>query len=163
VRPINAIQLTRILSSIRTWINDPPGVCYKVKEVLGEEEAEKVMQKRFQIINVWCPLGPNPITNNPLTLCDYHTIDIDNDLHVSEVRNTAATTSLYMISYSSKDAQMWYYLSGMKSDEMFIFKIYDSNPDVAHFGAHTAFINDSAPSMDVEQHSIEMRCLVFYD
>jgi hypothetical protein len=143
--------------------NDPPGVPYKVKEVLGEEEAEKVMQKRFQIINVWRPLGPNPITNTPLTLCDYRTLDVGNDLHVSEVRNSVATTSLYMISHNSKDAQRWYYLSEMKSDEMIILKIYDSNPDVAQFGAHTAFINESVPSMDIEQHSIEMRCLVFYD
>ena len=143
--------------------NDPSGAQYKVKEVLGEEEAEKVMQKRFQIINVWRPLGPNPIVNTPLTLCDYRTVDVDNDLHVSEVRNTTASVSFYMVSHNSKDDQKWYYLSQMRSDEMFVFKIFDSNPDVAQFGAHTAFISESAPSEAVEQHSIEMRCLVFYD
>jgi hypothetical protein len=68
-----------------------------------------------------------------------------------------------MIAHNSKDAQRWYYLSEMKSDEMIILKICDSNPDVAQFGAYTAFINESVPSMDIEQHSIEMRCLVFYD
>jgi hypothetical protein len=46
---------------------------------------------------------------------------------------------------------------------MFVFKIFDSNPNVARFGAHTAFINENAPSTNTEQCSVEMRCLVFYD
>ncbi len=46
---------------------------------------------------------------------------------------------------------------------MFVFKIFDTNPNVAQFGAHTAFINENAPSSDTEQCSVEMRCLVFYD
>lgn len=121
------------------------------------------MQKRFQIINIWRPLGPNPIISTPLTLCDYYTLDIDNDLHVSGVRNSRATSSFYMISRNIKDAQRWYYLGQMKSDEMFILKIFDSDPEVAQFAAHTAFINDTVPSTDAEQHSIEIRCLVFYD
>jgi hypothetical protein len=143
--------------------NDPFAARFKVKEILGEEEANKVMQKRFQIINVWRPLGPNPIMNTPLTICDYHSLDLDHDLHVSEARGTAATISLYMISHNSQDAQKWYYLSQMRSDEMIILKIFDSNPDVAQFGAHTAFTNEYVPSTNIEQHSIEIRCLVLYD
>jgi hypothetical protein len=143
--------------------NDPFAARYKVKEILGEEEAKKVIQKRFQIINVWRPLGPNLIMNTPLTICDYRSLDLDNDIHVSEARGTVATISLYMISRNSRDAQKWYYLSQMRSDEMIILKIFDSNPDVAQFGAHTAFTNDYVPLTDVEQHSIEIRCLVLYD
>jgi hypothetical protein len=143
--------------------NDPFSACYKVKEILGEEEAKKVMQNRFQIINVWRPLGPNLIINTPLTICDYRSLDLDNDIHVSEARGTVATISLYMISRNSRDAQKWYYLSQMRSDEMIILKIFDSNPDVAQFGAHTAFTNDYVPLTDIEQHSIEIRCLVLYD
>jgi hypothetical protein len=143
--------------------SDPSAVRSKVKEVLGEEEGQKVMQKRFQILNTWRPLGPNPITNTPLTICDYRTLDVDNDIHVSKVRNTAATTGLYMISRNRKDAHRWYYLSQMKSDEMFILKIFDSNPDVAQFGVHTAFHDESMSSTGTEQQSMEMRCLVLYD
>jgi hypothetical protein len=51
----------------------------------------------------------------------------------------------------------------MRSDEMFVFKIFDSNPDVARFGAHTGFINEHVPPTDLQQKSIEMRCLVLYD
>ena len=143
--------------------NSPAAVRVKVEELFGKEETEKIMQNRFQIINVWRPLGSNPIVNTPLTICDYQTIDLNNDLRISEVRNTMATTEIYMISHNSQDTQKWYYLSQMQSDEMFVFKIFDSNSTVAQFGAHTAFSNDSLPKSDVEQISIELRCLVIYD
>jgi len=143
--------------------SDPSAAQLKVKEILGEEEANKLMQNRFQIINVWRPLGPNPITNTPLTICDYRSLDLDNDIHLSEVRGSDSTVSLYIISHNIQDAQKWYYLSNMRSNEMFIFKIFDSNNHVAQFGAHTAFKNEYVPSMNVEQCSIEMRSLVFYD
>jgi len=143
--------------------NDSSAARFKVKEILGEEEAKKMMQNRFQIINIWRPLGSNPIMNTPLTLCDYRSLDLDNDIHLSEVRGSESTVSLYMISRNIQDAQKWYYLSQMRSDEMFIFKIFDSNSDVAQFAAHTAFTNEHMPPMNIEQTSIEVRCLVLYD
>jgi hypothetical protein len=127
------------------------------------------MKNRFQIINIWKPLGSNPIVNNPLTICDYQSIDLKNDIHLSDVRGTEKSTSSFAffknihISKNIQDAQKWYYLSNMKSDEMFVFKIFDSDQNVAQFGAHTAFINENAPSPDTEQCSIEVRCFAFYD
>lgn len=143
--------------------SDPPAAHFKLKEVVGEEEAEKVIQKRFQIINVWRPLGPNPIVNRPLALCDYRSINLDKDLHVCSVHGSPATISLYVLSHSSENAQKWYYLNEMRTNEMFVFKIFDTKSDVAQFGAHTAINNDQVPLTFLEQHSVEMRCLVFYD
>ena len=143
--------------------SDLPGVRWKVEQLLGEEEAKKVMHNRFQVINIWRPLGPNPIMNIPLALCDYRSLDLDKDIHVVEYRGSPNSPSGYQISYNVQDAQRWYYLSQMRSDEMFVFKIFDSNPDVARFGAHCAFINKHVLPTDVEQKSIEVRCLVFYD
>jgi hypothetical protein len=79
------------------------------------------------------------------------------------VRGAEASTSVYAISKNIENAQKWYYMSNMRSDEMFVFKIFDSNQNVAQFGAHTAFINENVPSSDTEQCSIEVRCLVLYD
>ena len=143
--------------------NDTPGARLKVKEVLGEEEGEKAMQKRFQIINVWRPLGPNPITNTPLTVCDYSTIDVEKDVHVSGAVHSGISTSYYILSHNNEKPQKWYYMNQMKSDEMFIWKSYDSDPNVAQFGAHTAFIDKSISSTDTEQYSIDMRSIVLYD
>jgi type IV secretory pathway VirB4 component len=143
--------------------SDPPAAKAKVIQILGEEEGQKLMKNRFQIINIWKPLGQNPIVNNPLTICDYQSIDVNNDIHSSEVIASENTISLYMISQKMENTQKWYYLSNMKSNEMLMIKIFDSDPNVAQFGAHTAFINEDVPSADTEQCSVEIRCLVFYD
>lgn len=51
----------------------------------------------------------------------------------------------------------------MRSDEMFVFKIFDSKADVARYAFHTAFKNGNGPAPKDEQRSVEFRCLVFYD
>lgn len=89
--------------------------------------------------------------NIPLTICDYRSLDVDNGIHVTELRGTNNYRSSYRISRNAQDAQKWYYLNEMRSDEMFVFKIFDSNPDVARFGAHTSFINEHAPPTDLPQ------------
>jgi hypothetical protein len=143
--------------------SDAPGVLWKVEQLLGKEEAKKAMHNRLQMINIWRPVGPNPITNIPLALCDYRSVDVDKDMHVVQYRGTPNSLSGYQMSYNAQGIQKWYYLSQMRSDEMFVFKIFDSRPDVAQFGAHSAFVNKDALPMDVEQKSVEVRCLVFYD
>ena len=126
--------------------SDPPGVRWKVAQLLGEEEAKKAMHNRFQMINIWRPLGPNPIMNIPLALCDYRSVDIDKDIHVAEFRGTPNSLSGYQISHNAHAAQRWYYLSQMRSDEMFVFKIFDSKPDVAQFDAHLGFYQQGCAS-----------------
>jgi hypothetical protein len=134
-----------------------------VERWLGKEEGERVMQNRFQIINIWRPLGSNPITQKPLTICDYRSVDVEKDVHPLNVRGADYHGASYIMSRNSQDAHIWYYLSNMGSDEMFVFKIYDSKPDVAQFAFHTAFINENEPIPNVEQTSLEIRCLIFYD
>ncbi|CAF3835275.1 unnamed protein product [Rotaria sordida] len=115
-----------------------------MKEILGEEEAKNVMENRFQIINIWRPLGSNSIMNTPLAICDYSSLNLDNDVHASKIRGSPVTGSLCMISHNSQDTQK-------------------CKPYVAQFGAHTAFTNEHVPSTDIEQCSIEVRCLVLYN
>lgn len=143
--------------------NDPAGAHIKRKQVLGEEEVMKVAKKRFQIINIWRPLGPNPVVNMPLTICDYRTIDINHDVHSINSVGSQISMQSYMISKNANDQHRWNYLRNMTSNEMFIFKIFDSNETVARFGAHTAFVDDNASPSDLQQTSIEMRALIIYD
>jgi len=143
--------------------NDTPEAYVTMKNAIGEEEAKKVMGKRFQIINVWRPIGSSPIVNFPLTICDYQSLDVSKDVHVSEVRGSIVTGAVCMISHHCPEAQKWYYMSEMKSNQMFLFKNFDSKSDVAQFGPHTAFICENTPLTDMEQCSLELRCLVFYD
>ena len=142
---------------------DASGVREKIKHMIGIEEYEKVLQNRYQAINIWRPLGPNPITNKPLAICDYRSVDVDKDVHPLELRGSVNTSTAYTMSRNTHDAHIWYYLSEMRSNEMFIFKMFDSKSDVAQFAFHTAFINENVSGLNIEQKSIEMRCLIFYD
>ncbi|CAF0973565.1 unnamed protein product [Adineta steineri] len=142
---------------------DGPGVYLKLKEVVGEEEAKKLACNRFQLINIWRPIGFNIITRNPLTLCDYRSLDLKNDVHLTELRGSIISYSIYTISHNAQNTQKWYYLNEMRSDELLVFKMFDSDPNVAQFCAHTGFINDHVPMNNIEQISLEARCFVFYD
>ena len=142
---------------------DPCGVHRLVEKNLGKEEGEKAMKNRIQMINVWRPLGCNPITGNPLTICDYRSVDVDKDVHPLAIRGTDPHSTAYIMSHNAQGTHKWYYLSEMRSDEMFIVKMFDSKPDVAQFGFHTAFKNDNASTSNMEQKSLELRCLIFYD
>ena len=112
---------------------------------------------------MWRSLGNDPITNKPLVICDYQSIDIDKDLRPLLVRRALHNYSAYTLSLNQKDAHQWYYLSQMRSDETFIFKMYDSQPDVAQFAFHTAVTIPDAPISNNNQRSLEIRCLVFYN
>lgn len=142
---------------------DTAGAHLKVKQLLGDEEAEKVMKNRFQIINFWRPLGPNPIKNKPLAICDYSSLDLANDVHHLDVRGSLNALTAYTISKSKDDTQKWFYLSDMRSNEMILIKVYDSNPNVAQYCFHTAFVNEHEPECNLDQKSIEVRCLILYD
>ncbi|CAF1141539.1 unnamed protein product [Adineta ricciae] len=62
--------------------------------------------KRFQIINLWRSLSPNPITDNPLTICDYRSIDPVKNAHMLTVRGETDNTTAYTISESAHDTHM---------------------------------------------------------
>lgn len=141
------------LLSVQEWLDD----------CLGIEESEKTRKNRFQLINVWRPLGANPIINKPLTICDYSSIDVNRDIHPLTIHRSDHSATAYTISHNPQDIHKWYYLSEMRSDEMFIFKNFDSKPDVAQFAVHTALNNDNASTSNLEQKSLELRCFIFYD
>jgi len=131
--------------------------------LLGKEETEKVMKNRVQVINVWRPLGINPITQKPLTICDFQSVDPEKDVHPYTVQGAKLHGAGLLTSRNAADAHKWYYLSRMQSNEMYAFKMADTNHDVARFACHTAFNNENEPIPNEKQTSVEVRCLVLYD
>lgn len=142
---------------------DSVGVQGLIEKILSKEEAEKSKKNRVQAVNVWRPLGHNPIANRPLTLCDYYSVDIKKDAKPYTFRTADGDYTGYIMSCNQQDAHKWYYLSLMRSNEMFIFKLVDTKPDVAQYAFHTAFRNSNDSITNKEQKSVELRCLIFYD
>ncbi|PQE08512.1 hypothetical protein CJF30_00005394 [Rutstroemia sp. NJR-2017a BBW] len=118
------------------------------------EEAEKLLQGRYRIINVWRPLnGPVQATLK------------DEDLIPVEHRYPDTTGETAGIRYN--EGQKWHYLSGMKNDERLFLECFDSEsfkPGSKVQGGrvpHTAFVDPRTPEGARGRESIEVRCLVF--
>lgn len=127
------------------------------------EEAEKLVQGRYRIVNVWRPLN-GPISASPLAVASSSSVD-DKDLIPIEHRYPHRTGWTAGVVYNP--SQKWYYLSGMKNDERFFLECYDS--DVLKEGSsvqggrvpHSAFTDPRTPAEAPARESIEVRALVF--
>jgi len=127
------------------------------------EEAEKLLNGRYRIINVWRPLN-GPVQANPLAFASSSTLE-DKDLLPVEHRYPDRTGETAGILYS--ETQKWHYLSGMKNDERIFLECFDSEatkPGTTVQGGrvpHTAFADPRTPEGAPGRESIEVRTLVF--
>lgn len=140
----------------------------RVRRHLPADEAEKLLQGRFRIINVWRPLNKGPVESSPLAFASSASVRDDDVITVEhrypKERNFIGQTA--GIQYHPD--QKWHYLSGMTGDERLLLECFDSeylkSGQTAVKGgrlAHTAF-NDPRSLPDAEpRESIEVRTLVF--
>jgi hypothetical protein len=128
---------------------------------LGPEESEKWLKRRYMFINLWRPI--TPVERTPLALCDRRTVGAD-DLFGSEVRgglNDPNRPPLYGFNLAHAPGQRWYYAPQMQPDEIWVFKIHDS--DGARIGGvpHSAFDDPTSPPDAKPRQSIEVRTISF--
>jgi hypothetical protein len=127
------------------------------------EEAEKLLQGRYRIINVWRPLN-GPVQANPLGFASSSTLK-DEDLIPIEHRYPHRTGETAGIRFS--ESQKWHYLSGMRNDERLLLECFDSEAEkdgskvLGGRVPHTAFFDERTPKNYVGRESIEVRALVF--
>lgn len=123
------------------------------------DEAEKLLQRRFAIVNVWRSIA-GPIFNHPLVLCDAATLR-PADLVSVERRAEDRIGELQVALHDS--GQHWVYFPEMQMDEALLFKTFDSATDGrARFTIHSSFEVPDAPADAPPRESIETRCLVFF-
>jgi len=127
------------------------------------EEAEKLLQGRYRIINVWRPLN-GPIYASPLAFASSATVD---DKDVVPVEHRYPTRTGYTAAVQYNPSQKWHYLSGMRNDERLFLECFDS--EALKEGSsvqggrvpHTAFTDPRTPEGAPKRESIEVRTLVF--
>src|SRR6202011_5555088 len=130
----------------------------RVRDLLPDE-AEKLLQRRFAIVQVWRPIRL-PVESFPLAICDARSLSVD-DLVVSERRYPNRVGQTYAIKYNRN--HRWYWFPRMRRDEALVFKVYDSLKDGrARWTAHTAFDDPSSPPNARPRESIEIRTLAFF-
>lgn len=131
----------------------------RVGQLLEAEEAAMRLKHRFAIYNLWQPIR-GPVVSSPLALCDAQSVapqdwigcDLDYGDRMGEIYNVAFNS-----------AHRWYYVPNMRTEEILIFKNYDSREDgTARFTPHTAFDDPGTPVNSPPRESIETRVLAFF-
>jgi hypothetical protein len=131
----------------------------RVRDLLPQE-AEKLLARRFAIIQIWRSIA-HPIVRNPLAIADARSVAFE-DLLLSERRYPDRIGQTYRLTFNPK--HQWYYFSQMRRDEALVFKVFDSKKDGrARFVPHTSFENPLAPADALPRRSIEVRTLAFFD
>jgi hypothetical protein len=130
------------------------------RPILGAQ-ADYWLGKRVVLMNLWRPV--TTVLRTPLALCDASSVQPD-DLYDSEIRgglDDADRPPLYGYNLSYNPDHRWYYTSRMEPDEIYAFKLYDSDATHPQWTGHTA-INDPEASADAPpRQSIEIRTISF--
>jgi hypothetical protein len=114
-------------------------------------------------MNFWRPI--TTVYRTPLALCDASTVSRD-DLNDSEIRgglDDPDRAPLYGFNLSYNPNHRWYYVHQMRPDEMFAFKLYDSDPRRPQWTGHTAFTDPEAPADAPPRQSMEVRTVSFIE
>ncbi|EFW98533.1 7alpha-cephem-methoxylase-like protein [Grosmannia clavigera kw1407] len=140
----------------------------RVRRHLPADDAEKLLQGRYRIINVWRPLNKGPVESFPLAFASSASV-ADKDVVPIEHRYPKESGGYVGhtagIRYSPE--QKWYYLSGMTGSERILIECFDSEAlkdGTAVAGgrlAHSAFEHPGSLSDAEGRESIEVRTLVF--
>ncbi|KAI3327785.1 methyltransferase-like protein [Xylariaceae sp. AK1471] len=136
----------------------------RVRKHMGDD-AEKLLQGRYRIVNVWRPLNKNPVQSMPLAFASSFTLDQKDVIPVEHRYPHGYTGQTAAINYSA--SQKWNYLSGMTGDERLLLECFDSDTlkegSTVEGGrvAHTAFEHPLTPPDAEGRESIEVRALVF--
>ena len=132
----------------------------RLREIVGEAEAERRMKKRWAIIQVWRPIR-GPVLIDPLGICDGRSIPQKGFIRV-ERRYRYRTGEVYHIAHHP--AHEWYYFPRMERDEALVFKVFDSDAgQPSRFTAHSAFDDPGTPAGAPSRESIETRTFAFFD
>ena len=130
----------------------------RVRELLPDE-AERLLERRFAIIQVWRAIS-QPIRSNPLAVADARSVAAG-DLLIAERRYPHRIGQTYRLRYNP--AHRWFYFPEMRRDEALVFKVYDSEKDGrARFTPHTAIDDPSTPPGAPPRQSIEARTIAFF-
>ncbi|KAF4341242.1 7alpha-cephem-methoxylase P8 chain [Fusarium beomiforme] len=141
-------------------VDQTPGAAEaRVRRHTDPSETEELLKGRYQIINVWRPIG-HPATDFPLAVVDWRTTkpedmikvdllypkrdDNDDDDRGKEVLPDATTlrsTEGYQVkgetySVAPNDEHKFYYAKDMTPEEVMLIKCFDSKSEVHEGGQH---------------------------
>jgi hypothetical protein len=91
----------------------------KVHKHLPASDVPKLLERRFQIINLWRPIAV-PALDWPLALCDYRSFDIKKDTFPVALIFPGRKGETVGLKYNEN--HKWKYLHGMTPEEIVLIK-----------------------------------------
>ncbi|KAL2219393.1 hypothetical protein M432DRAFT_350301 [Thermoascus aurantiacus ATCC 26904] len=135
----------------------PVGARHIIESVIKDEnERERLLRGRVQIINVWRPL--KTVHRDPLAVCDYRTVDQEGDFAPIKMIFPHDWAEMTRVRYN--EAHKWYYLHEQRPDEPLLFKQYDSKSGKETL-PHSAFVIPETEHLEPRE-SIEIKMCAFH-
>ena len=133
----------------------------RVRDILGDAaEAERRLAYRFAFFNLWRPVA-GPVLSLPLAMCDARSVAPE-DWVIADLVYADRVGEIYNLAWSQ--GQRWWYFPRMTTDEVLLFKCFDSARDGrARFTPHSAFDDPTTPAGAPPRESIETRVVAFFD
>lgn len=136
----------------------------RVRRYYEPAEAERLLQGRYRIVNVWRPLGSGPVESLPLAFASSASVEDADVVPIEHRYPDGYRGETGAIRFSP--LQEWHYLSGMTGDERILLECFDSEslkPGSAVRGRvpHSAFEDPRTRPDAQPRESIEVRALVF--
>lgn len=101
-----------------------------------------------------------PLRDHPLAICDASSVE-ERDLLATDLLYPHRTGEINYLAFNA--AHRWCYASDMRTDEVWLFKNFDSATDGrARFTPHTAFIDPTYPHVKQSRESVEFRTFAFF-
>ncbi|WRT66066.1 uncharacterized protein IL334_003018 [Kwoniella shivajii] len=126
-------------------------------QTYGEDCFEKY--SRGQIVNLWRPLVK--VTNAPLAVMDYRTLEVDKDVGV----HASAFGPLYHFFHNEQ--QKWYYIPNQTPSDALWIRCFDSKKGTAAYAPHVAvqetWGDEVPPEEQQTRVSIEVRLFLFFE
>ena len=91
----------------------------RVHRHLPPSDVPKLLERRFQIINLWRPIA-NPAIDWPLALCDYRSVDLKRDTFPIALVYPERRGETMGVKYDKN--HKWKYLHGMTPEEIVLIK-----------------------------------------
>jgi len=128
---------------------------------LAEAHSAPKHYPRVQLFNLWRVMTQPP-QDVPLALCDQRSVDerdwvIGRTVEPGVEEGVPYTTSVF------NPGQKWFYFSDLTSDEVIVFKQYDSRPGAPMGCLHGAFAWPEKLPRAVPRASMELRIFAFYE
>lgn len=130
----------------------------RVRELVGDAEAEELLKHRYAYINVWRAVR-GPIEEFPLAVCDAKSME-RKDFVATDLKYRDRTGEVYSVAYNP--THRWFYFPQMRTDEALLLKCFDSDAQRTQFTAHSAFADPTSPPNAAPRESIEARTILFF-